>query len=428
MGTRTHRRLLLWTVSGLVLASVCAVILWQAQAPDADSEADEFKDVRRALQSNDFPAARKLIEGNYPQVESEQKFLLAARVARRSDDCAGAEHLLALREDKFGKTKAGFQEWILLGVQQGDFGELETPLLESIGQPNRDTPLVLEALAKGYHAAQRPEAVPVLQRLLESEPDHVPALLLRGEILDTARQTEMAEKDFRLAVDLAPNNVSAQIALAGLLSRAGRTREALDHYELALAQEPENARALLGIARALCDDADLAGARKHLDHLLAHQPENVEGLVARARLCLRQGKAKDAEPILQRAVLAAPMSRDAQQLYLTVLTELGKKDAASECAAQVGRLREEDANLGRLKLRVRDKPGDQETRWELWQWYERNGQIAEGLSWLLRILMTDPANREANSAIAEYFERAGQPRRAAEHRALARSVSGVGRP
>jgi hypothetical protein len=122
--------------------------------------------------------------------------------------------------------------------------------------------------------------------------------------------------------------------------------------------------------------------------------------------------------LLERAARVAPNHREAQQLYLTVLTELGRKDV-SQCAAEVARLLEEDAASGRLKLRARDTPGDQGIRWELWQWSVRNDQTAEGLSWLLRILMTDVDNNRAQLAFAEYLEHSGQPRRAAEHRALA---------
>ena len=163
----------------------------------------------------------------------ERVLFLAVQVARRSDAYADAERFLALYEKAIGSTEASRLEWVLLGVQQGDFGDAERRLLEAVTRRDQDSLSILEALAKGYRAARRPEAVPVLKRLLDLDPDHVSALLLRGDMLDTARQTEAAEKDFRRAVDIAPANAAAQSALAGLLSRAGRTREAIYHYELA---------------------------------------------------------------------------------------------------------------------------------------------------------------------------------------------------
>ncbi len=54
---------------------------------------------------------------------------------------------------------------------------------------------------------------------------------MRGDILDSLRQSDAAGKDFRRVVDQAPNGAAAHAALAGLLERQGHTREAMYHYE-----------------------------------------------------------------------------------------------------------------------------------------------------------------------------------------------------
>jgi hypothetical protein len=80
----------------------------------------------------------------------------------------------------------------------------------------------------------------------------------------------------------------------------------------------------------------------------------------------------------------------------------------------------EDGIGGRLKLRARDNPGDVAVRWELWQWSKKNGLIGEGIAWLTEVLRAEPKHPGAHAALAEYFEKAGQPRRAAQHRDMAR--------
>ena len=45
--------------------------------------------------------------------------------------------------------------------------------------------------------------------------------------------------------------------------------------------------------------------------------------------------------------------------------------------------------------------------------------VAEGFAWLTEILRAAPKDARANAALADHFERAGQPRRAALHRVAA---------
>jgi tetratricopeptide (TPR) repeat protein len=416
-----RRRLLVCVAGILTLAGLAGGIAWRLFGPGAEPEGGQLQAAEEAMGRHDPAAARAHLDAFLAgRPKDRRALLLAIRAARGCDACADAERLLAAYEDAAGPTDDSRFEWLLLGVQQGDFGGAEDRLLRAVARHQPQTPAILEALAKGYSAARRkPDAVTALSQLLEQDPDHVGALLMCADILDSLRQSDAAEKDLRRAVDRAPDSAAAHAALAGLLERQGHTHEAIDHYQTSLRLRPADPAALLGLARAFCDDADLAGARQQLDELLASRPDHPDGLVERARLALRQGKPAEAEPLLERATRAAPWHRDAQQFYLGVLMELGRTEAAARCAERVARLRDEDAAVGRLKLRARDNPGDPDNRWELWQWSLRNGQAAEGLSWLLRILMTDPHDARANAALAGYFERAGQPRRAAGHRAAA---------
>jgi tetratricopeptide (TPR) repeat protein len=416
-----RRRRLIWLVAALAIAGVGAGIAWRFVRPAADPQLEQIQAAETALARHDPVAARAHLGPCLDRWPKDPRVLfLAVQAARGCDACADAERFLVAYEEAAGSTEDSRFEWLLVGVQQGDFGGAENRLLAAVARHHPQTPAILEALVKGYLAARRkPDAMTVLDRLLKLSPDHVPALLMRGEIVDSLRQSDAAEKDFRRAVELAPDSAAAHAALAGLLERQGHTREAIYHYELALQLGPADPATLLGLARALSDNADLARAGQRLDELLAAQPDHPDGLVERARLTLRQGRPAEAEPLLERATRVAPCHRDGQQMYLGVLKELRRTKAAGRCEDRVARLRREDAALGRLKLRARDKPGDPENRWELWQWSVRNVQPAEGLSWLLRILMTDPRNAQAHAALAEYFEQAGQRRRAARHRTAA---------
>jgi Tfp pilus assembly protein PilF len=399
-----------------LLTGLAAVAGWRLVWPVAVLDAAE-----RALARHDPADARARLDrylARWP--DDGRALLLAARAARRADACGDAERFLTAYERVDGPTDAGRLEWALLGVQQGDFGDDDRRLRLDADANHPEAGAILEALAKGYFAAYRwPDARTALNRLLDRDPAHAPALILRGTILDLVRQTDAADADFRRAVAAAPASAAAHAALAGQLTRHGHTREAIAHYERALHLRPGDAAALLGLARAHADDADLAAAERRLDELLAADPNHADALTERGRLALRRDRPADAEPFLARAVAVAPWHRDANQLYGAALNDLGRTADAAANAARRADLTAEDGLAGQLKLRARDNPADAAVRMDLWRWSVRNGQTQEGIAWLAEILRADPHHAAARRTMTDYFERAGQPRRAERLRAAA---------
>jgi Tfp pilus assembly protein PilF len=408
-------RIAFWAVVGLLAAGLAVGVTGRVRS------GLELDAAEAALLRHDSGAARPHLDRALAlSPKNERALLLAARAARESDAYADAERFLTAFEGAARPTEASRLEWALLGAQQGDFGDEEDRLRSAVGRHHPEEAAMLEALAKGYIVSYRwPDAAAALQRLLDRDPDHVPALLLRASVAEFFRRADAAEEDLRRAVAKAPGRADAQAALAGLLSRRGHTREAIYHYELAQRLRPADPATRLGLARALADDADLVGAERQLDHLLAADPNHPDGLVERGRLALRRRQAAEAEPFLARATRAAPWHREAHQLHLAALKDLGRSEEASRCAAHLDELRAEDAAGGRLKLRARDNPGDAGVRMELWEWSVRNGQTGEGVAWLTEVLRAGPPNAKAQAALADYFDRVGQPRRAAQHRAAA---------
>jgi tetratricopeptide (TPR) repeat protein len=400
------------TVAGLAVAGLVASMAWRFLGP-----AETLASAEEALAQHDLAAARSHLDRYRARWPNDpQALFLAAKAARRSDRCADAERFLTAFEQRFGPTDASRLEWALLGAQQGDFAGEEKRLQMAVSQDHLDALEIAEALAKGYAVSYRSrQALKTLDWLIERDPSHVPALLLRGTILDHLHRSDAAAADLRRAVECAPQDAAAHTALADVLNHLGHTREAIYHYELAQHFRTPNATTLLGLARAFSDASQLADAERRLDELLAADPDCTDGLVERGRVALRQGRPAEAEPFLARAVRVAPWHRDGQQLYLVVLKELGRREAASQCEARLAELRAEDAIGGRLKLRALTTSGAS-VRWDLRQWSMRNGQDEEGFAWLTEVLLFDPGHVQANAALADFFERAGQSRRAALHR------------
>jgi tetratricopeptide (TPR) repeat protein len=409
-------RLVVGTALFLTVAVLGIVTAWRFVWP-----AEQLAAAEEALGQHDFQEARSRLNRYLARRPGDPKgLLLAARAAWQSGAHADAERFIVEYERHAGLTDASRLEWALVGAHQGDLADTEVWLRSLATRKHPDTPAVLDALARGYQLACRwQDAQQTLNQLIEHDPIYAAPLIQRTAMrrrLGGPHEAEGAEKAFRLAVTLAPTSPAAHAALAGALSDRGFVREAAYHYQVALRLQPTDAAALIGLARALTDAAELADAERRLDELLAAHPEHPEGLVERGRLALRRGRAEEAEAFLARALGAAPWHREGHRLYLAVLRDLGRGEAVARCEARLAELTAEDAEGARLRLRVENAPDDVVNYWKLYQWCRRNGEHGDGFASLLDILRRDPRHGPAHEALADHFERAGQPRRALQHR------------
>jgi tetratricopeptide (TPR) repeat protein len=376
-------------------------------------------DAEQALQRSDLDEAQRHLDQilrAWPW-NARARFL-AARAARRRDAHGDAERLLTAYERSQGQTAESRFEWTLLGVQQGDFAGQERALQGMVDQGHADSPLILEALAKGYfNTRDGPLMLHCLDRLLKVEPGHVPALLWRARGLEGPDDALTA---YQRAVEVAPDSDEAQLGLAAALDRLGRPREAVYHIEIVRRRHPDNPAALLGLARCRFDAAEPEEAERLLDALLAAHPDHVAGLVERGRLALRRDRLADAEEWLTRATDLAPWHREAHQLLLVGLEAQAKSDKARRCQERMREHEARDREMVRLRLLFRADARDQAVRYAIGRWCLENGEDKAGVRWLCTALLADAGHGPTHAALADYFERDGQPRRAAWHRAQAK--------
>ena len=407
------RRRANWLVGGLVLLGLGLGIL----GPYAWSRYD-LRVAEQALGRYDFRTAHQHLEQSLARWSGNaHALLLAVQTARRLDDCAQAERRLTDYEQRYGATEDGRLEWLLLGAQQGDLA-VHDSYLESLVHANHPAQaLILEALAKGYmNVARRNRMLSCLDLLLKTEPTNTPALVLHGKGWEGLHDPERALEDYQHAVELDPACDEARLQLAQTLQRLGHVREAIAHYELLRQRQPGNPAALLGLARCCFDSHELERATELLDALLAANPDHLDALLDGGRLALCRGQLPEAEKSLSRATALAPWQREAHRLLHGCLQALGKTSEAEKCQNHLRELEASDRQAGRLSLRYRNAPRDASVRFELATWALQNGREQEGRRWLFAALLVDPKHGAAHAALADYFERVGQPKRGAEHR------------
>ena len=102
------------------------------------------------------------------------------------------------------------------------------------------------------------EAIEVLKRFLETDPNHSGAHDDLGALYFQNGARQQALDHFLSAVETDPENLNARMNLADLLLHSGRHEEAFHYYQEILGKRPNEPDALKGAAKA-CDAAGLEG-------------------------------------------------------------------------------------------------------------------------------------------------------------------------
>jgi tetratricopeptide (TPR) repeat protein len=352
--------------------------------------------------------------------DSAETHFLMARAARRGGRYDEAEMHLHRATELHWVADALDAEHAMLKAQRAEAGEqfdVQPLLLHCIEQGHPDSILMLEALVQGYMKTYfLPAAVHCLEMWLERSPDDPQALFWRGDAWERLHRYEDALGDYRRVVDLAPERNDARLKLAEGLLQAHRAREAEPHFGSLLERQPDDPAVLLGLARCRLELGQTGQARQLLDDLLAAQPDNGLALGERGKLELEVGRPDEAERWLAKAVAVVPYERSIVYCYVQALDRLDKKEEAALWTSRLDRIDDDLKRINEVMLTIHAMPNDPAPRHEAGVILLRNGQEREGVRWLENALEQDPNYRPTHEVLAEYFEKHGQPERAAQHR------------
>jgi tetratricopeptide (TPR) repeat protein len=349
---------------------------------------------------------------------------LAGRTARRAGLYPEAEQHLARAEELWGGASGTSVslalERLLLQAQTGDISEVEGALWGYVHKDREETPLILEAMARGYLRMFRiGTAVRCLDMLLDREPEHVDALVMRAWIREGGGQPEEASKDYRRALELNPRREDAHLGMGRILLRDS-PKEARAHFEQVLPRQPNNSDALLGLAEADWALGEPDKARPILDDLLAKDPKNSRALAALGALTAGAGKTTEGEALLRKAIAADPGNADAlYKLYLCLVQQPGRK---AEAAAQRETHKRVVAAMNRLaqiaSKEMTRHPNDPNLHYEMGTIYLRYGKPEVGLRWLYSALKLGPTHQGSHQALYEHYKQTGESDKAEQHRRL----------
>jgi tetratricopeptide (TPR) repeat protein len=291
-------------------------------------------------------------------------------------------------------------------------------LWDYIDKNRPETPLILEALARGYARALRlGTALRCLRMLLERDPDNIEALVLRGWIKEGGGEPEDAGKDYRRALELDSERDDVRLSLARILVR-DNAEEARSHFEFLAVRQPDNPDVLLGLVQAHRALGEPEKAKPILDALLASDPENSKGLTELGSLTLPSGDTQAAEALFRRAIAADPANADAHyQLYLCLTQQPGREAEADAERENHKRVQADLVRLAEIAAKeMTTTPNDPNLHYQMGIIYLRYGKSDVGLRWLYSALRLDPTHQPSHQALYDHFKRSGDSEKAEQHR------------
>lgn len=354
--------------------------------------------------------------GTRPQVH-----LLASRAARQDGDLEAAERELRECERLLGiaSDETAF-EWALLQATAGNVREVEEYLQRRAESSPVAGPLVWEALTEGYLRVYRSlDAMACVNHWLRRDPDNVRALELRGQTYVTGKGVVRGAEDYRRVLQLDPTRKPTRWRLIGCLLELGAYEEAAEHLELFGRQTPDDPEVPARLARCYVMMKRGDDARQLLDAALAKHPDHGPCLRARGQVALTQSPPPfaEAEVFLQRAATAMPNDYQTHWSLAEALRQQGKTTEAKLQLARAEELRDRLERLGELRSRkLAEQPLDPALHYEMGVLLLRTGHLDVGERWLLSAVSLDPDHKPSHAALADLYDRKGDPSRAAEHR------------
>jgi tetratricopeptide (TPR) repeat protein len=333
--------------------------------------------------------------------------LLAARAARRARSYSEAEHLLGRYEQARGLDDALTLEQLLLSAER-HVDQVADLCWHYVEQGHPETPLILDALARGYLRQYRlAEARRCLDYWLKDRPDDPQALCLDGLFhLDYEHARPAAEASYRRAVEVDSEHQEARVGLAVTLIESRSFAEAAEHLERLRRSQPDNLSVQVGLAECRNALGDKAEAVRLLEGVLAQQPQSAPALSLRGRIALESGQSEAAETWLRQAVACNAIDHRARYSLILCLRNNGKEEEAEQEQQALRRSEEDLARFNDIVTReMIERPRDPALHCALGQLLLRGGQREEALRWLQSALALDPQYAPARQALAEYQQK-----------------------
>lgn len=376
-----------------------------------------------AIAARDWSAARAALdrlEAGRP-IEPANRFL-RGRLLRRDGALLEAEECFAAAVAAGFDPAAVRRQRLLATAQSGEILAVEGDILR-LAEAGVDDELAeecYEAMVEGYVKAYRlREASQAIDLWLRWQPDNPLAYYWRGVVFEMGEKWGDARGAYATAVEKDPRLYTPRRALARMERETARLPEAARQFEACRAQRPDDPAALLGLAGVRLVQGERRTAAALYEQALdlgIDRERRAEPLAELAQMAVEDGAADRGLVFVDEAITIDPRSARYRRIRAAALVQLGRDAEAAEEQEVARALSEAQVEITRLIRDALSYPDDADRRVAVGLFLVGQGLDAEGGRWLQLALQIDPRQAAAHRALAELWERRGDPARAAAHR------------
>lgn len=395
---------------------------WRAGAPD-DVPRLHWLEAQRALDAREYVLAKAHLEQSLEvaPLNAEAQFVMA-QTCRRLDDPSGwSVHLR--KAAVLGWPQNQIQlELRLKEAQTGNTWNVEAGLVDELNSRTPEQAIILEALVKGYMENDRfKDAHRLAETWVHDHPEDWQARLYRGRAFQQGVFFQQAITDYEHVLEVKPDQPQAQLWLAETLISDRQYAPALESYQAFVRAHPDNPESLqarLGVANCRYSLGEVDAARTVLDEILAKRKDYTPALLLRAQLEQSQSPER-ALPWLQRAEITAPNDQQVLQLLVLALRALDRQKEAEKYQRRLDERKPKLEELIKLKTRLLQDAENMDLRHQIGKLYLDVGEEDEAAHWFQTVLWIDPMHRPTLQALADYWQKKGNPTLAAHFHYLA---------
>lgn len=266
---------------------------------------------------------------------------------------AVTETSAAKLKEFYGKTKGGVREARSLDMEQSEslhaLGYMTSAASSSSSEQDKSAKadpkeriatanLLYEALV-AMEQDQAAEAAPILEQVLQQEPNTPIAMLQLGRAYMALKQYQQAVAPLQKLVEKKPDDAFGRYELGCALVKSGQWDAALPHFEAAVTQLSGSSMMHFYLALVYQRNAIADKAEAEFRNAVRLDSDNFAANLLLGRLLLGQRNASSALPYLIKAARLHPDSIDAHRFLSETYVSLGQQAKARIELAESERLR-----------------------------------------------------------------------------------------
>jgi len=182
-------------------------------------------------------------------------------------------------------------------------------------------------------------AIPLLEKVVASDPQIPHAQYFLGVAYKELRQFDKAIEHLRKAIELVPDSMMAQYEMAISLYEKGELQSSTTHFEIVVDHSPDWIDARYSMASVYARTGRPEEAAKNLLVVLQSEPDHYRANLLLGRMLFLNGSLAEALPYLEKAAQVQGDSREAHSFLADGYEKLGRAADAEKERAEAERLK-----------------------------------------------------------------------------------------